>query len=292
MERAYRHWLVRQNWLDSVSERVQGVVAQQMQDLGLRVTDILHGTWLRHPLHPALTDVPIGAWSAAAVMDLVGLAGDEKNPPLARGADAALAVGIAGAAAAAAAGLADWRWVFGHPRRTGLIHAALNTTALLLNTISLACRLSGDRQRGVALSTAAYGSLLFSAWLGGDLVYEDGIGIDHTAFQQGPRSFVPVMKEGDLPEGQPHRVEASGVPVMLLRRGDQIYAIAHTCSHQGGPLSSGTLADHTITCPWHHSQFDAVDGSLIHGPSTFDQPRYETRVRDGQIEVRLAVGSK
>lgn len=166
MERACRHWLVRQNWLDSVSERVQGVVAQQMQNLSLQVTDILHGTWLRHPLHPALTDVPIGARSAAVVINLVGLAGDEKHPPLATGADAALAVGIAGAVAAAATSLADWRWVFGHPRRIGLIHATLNATALLLNAISLACRLRGDRQRGVALSTAAYGSLLFSAWLG------------------------------------------------------------------------------------------------------------------------------
>jgi nitrite reductase/ring-hydroxylating ferredoxin subunit len=73
---------------------------------------------------------------------------------------------------------------------------------------------------------------------------------------------------------------------VLMRHQGQICALAERCAHQGGPLSEGELRDGTITCPWHGSTFRVADGSLVHGPSTFDQPCYETRVRDGFVEVR------
>jgi nitrite reductase/ring-hydroxylating ferredoxin subunit len=78
----------------------------------------------------------------------------------------------------------------------------------------------------------------------------------------------------------------TGVPVLLVRRGGEIHALAHTCSHLGGPLSKGKLEGEIVQCPWHGSRFSIKDGSVVDGPATFPQPCFETRVRDGQIEVR------
>ena len=58
------------------------------------------------------------------------------------------------------------------------------------------------------------------------------------------------------------------------------------CSHNGGPLSEGTVDDGVVTCPWHGSQFRLRDGAVVGGPATFPQLRLESRVVDGQVEVR------
>jgi nitrite reductase/ring-hydroxylating ferredoxin subunit len=78
------------------------------------------------------------------------------------------------------------------------------------------------------------------------------------------------------------------MPVLLLRRGERIYAIAETCAHLGGPLAEGTLDGLSVICPWHGSRVALEDGRVLDGPSTFPQPCFETRVHHGQIEVRAA----
>jgi nitrite reductase/ring-hydroxylating ferredoxin subunit len=103
-----------------------------------------------------------------------------------------------------------------------------------------------------------------------------------------PAEFVPVLPEAELPENELRQVLAHGMPVLLLRRGDQIAAIAGTCSHLGGPLVEGSLEDCSVVCPWHGSRFALDSGAVLHGPATFPQPCFETRVWDGQIEVRAA----
>ena len=65
-----------------------------------------------------------------------------------------------------------------------------------------------------------------------------------------------------------------------------IYALANRCSHRGAPLHEGTIEDRHVVCPWHFSRFDLQDGSITRGPAVAPQPCYETRVRDGKIEVR------
>jgi len=127
-----------------------------------------------------------------------------------------------------------------------------------------------------------------SAYLGGHLVFGEQVGVDHTADQVPPHDFVPVLRDVDLPENVLHRVTANGMPVLLLRRGERIYAIAETCSHLGGPLAEGQLEDLSVICPWHGSQFALDSGRVLNGPSTFPQPCFETRVQHGQIEVRAA----
>jgi nitrite reductase/ring-hydroxylating ferredoxin subunit len=110
--------------------------------------------------------------------------------------------------------------------------------------------------------------------------------MDHTAGYAPPEEFVGVMGDAELQENQPRRVEANGMPLLLVRSGTRIYAIAETCSHFGGPLSKGSLEDLTVRCPWHGSCYSLEDGRVIEGPSVHAQPVLEVRVRNGQIEVR------
>ena len=281
-----RRFIAEQDWLEPVANTAQGVVGRAMEAVGPSVTDFFHGTWLRHPLHVALSDVPVGAWTVAVAMDALDLGRD--RPQYAAGADAAVAMGVAAAVPTALSGMADWRHVDGYPRRVGLLHAMLNSVGLLFQVASLAMRLRGRRRQGVACSALGVLATVGAAWLGGELVEEQGIGVDHTAFRAGPGRFVPVMNEAGLPEGRLHRAQAAGVNVLLFRRDGRIYAIADTCAHQGCSLSEGRLEDTTVICPCHGSQYRLEDGTLVHGPSTFDQPRYEVRIVDGRIEVRRA----
>jgi nitrite reductase/ring-hydroxylating ferredoxin subunit len=125
-----------------------------------------------------------------------------------------------------------------------------------------------------------------AAYLGGNLVYEQKIGVDHTAPEKLPGDFVRVAGDSDIPPRKAVRVEHNGTPILLVRQGSQIYALAETCAHLGGPLSEGKLEDDTISCPWHGSRYSLKDGHVIDGPSVHPQPCLETRVVNGQIEVR------
>ena len=168
-------------WLDgpagmlrTVSEPILGPEAPH----GLK--DALYGTWLGHPLHPAVVAMPIGCWSAAALFDLTGEH---------RAADLLVDLGIAGAVAAAVTGLAQYRDATNDeaPRRMGALHALLNTGALALYAGSSAARKRGDRSGGVALSTLGLAVTMASGWLGGELAYEMGIGVDRNAFETPPK---------------------------------------------------------------------------------------------------------
>lgn len=282
--------LGRQEWLKPVDSALQRVITGAFEAAGPaggRIKDFLNGVWLGHPLHPALSDVPIGAWSVAAVLDLLDLSSEREE--FGAGADAAIGVGIAAALGAAVTGLADWQYLVGRSRRTGLVHGLLNVGAVTLYASSLALRRSGARGAGRVTASLGYGVVLFSAYLGGDLVFRDLAHVNHANTAGMPRRFTPVMAETDLEEGKLTRVDARGTPVVLLRRGDRIYALAATCSHLGGPLDEGELHENnTVTCPWHGSTFSFEDGHIATGPATMQQPVFETRLKDGQIEVRLA----
>ncbi len=93
--------------------------------------DLLSGTWIGHPLHPLLTDLPIGFWTSAFTLDLVG--GKRGR----RAATQLVAWGVVSAVPTALSGAADWGDTTGAPRRIGLLHAAANTTALACYTASL-----------------------------------------------------------------------------------------------------------------------------------------------------------
>jgi nitrite reductase/ring-hydroxylating ferredoxin subunit/uncharacterized membrane protein len=277
--------VAQQTWLDPVSDVLQKAVENAYAaggPAGQQVKNFLSGTWLGHPLHPAVTDLPVGSWTASLMLDMLEASSGRRD--LAVAADAALSIGLAGSLLAALSGLSDWHFTIDRPRRLGVAHGLLNTGAAGLYGASLVMRLSGARAWGRRTAMLAYGMALFSAWLGGELVFDEQIGVDHAA-KEAPSDFVPALDETELQEGKPRRVDVNGILVMLVRQGGRIYALGETCAHLGGPLSEGEISDGIVTCPWHGSQFRLSDGQIVNGPAAFPQPCYQTRVRNGKIEV-------
>jgi nitrite reductase/ring-hydroxylating ferredoxin subunit/uncharacterized membrane protein len=250
-----------------------------------KAVDFLHGTWLGHPLHPVLTDIPIGAWTLAMMCDLVAAQRDSGETE--KMADTLVAIGAVAAVPTAIAGVADYSAIDESAMTLATVHGLLNSAGLVLNLLSLRDRVTGNRQRGVMLSTVAYGALNFSAWLGGEMVYHQKVGVSHRAEPGGTATWQRALDSAELSERAPKRVEVDGAPVLLYRDGANLYAIGAVCSHAGGPLDEGTIMNNCVECPWHNSVFNLRDGSVVHGPATDPEPAYDARLRDGQIEVRL-----
>jgi len=279
----------KQHWLDSLADTLQPAIQNCFASAGTagqKIRDFLHGKWLGHPLHSALTDVPLGAWTVSIAFDAMDeISGREEFE---RAADAALTIGIAGAVGSAVTGLTDWHKTDGRARRIGITHGLMNASALALYVTSLALRKRGDRRVGRGFALAGFIVSSAAAYLGGHLAYGEQIGVDHTADQTLPNEFTPVMARADLKEGELHKVEVNSVPVLVVLNQGHVYAIAETCSHLGGPLAEGTLEDGSVRCPWHGSRFSLEDGRVLEGPSVHNQPCFEVRVRDGQIEIKAA----
>lgn len=279
--------VARQGWLDPAGDWLGRTVANAFAaggETGRRVKDVLNGVWLGHPLHPVLTDIPVGAWSMAALFDAL----DTMTPSDASrtAASVCVNVGLAGAVAAAITGLTDWSDTNGESRRVGLVHGLLNLTAAGLYAASAIARSRRQDDAGRSTAYAGYALASVSAYLGGDLVYHRQIGVDHAVDVSLPDGFTRVLAESELPEGAARKVMVGDAAVLLARRGGRICALADRCAHQGGPLSEGELDETSVTCPWHGSRFALEDGSILNGPSTFPQPCFEARVTDGFIEVR------
>jgi nitrite reductase/ring-hydroxylating ferredoxin subunit/uncharacterized membrane protein len=288
--KAISEFLDEQDWLEAVDSALQTTADATINQGGedaQKLREKMHGYWLGHPVHPVITDVPIGAWTVTALLDIVGMMrGDGKWD---KGADAALNIGLLGAVGAALTGLNDWQATDGSPRRTGSAHAMFNITATVLYLVSRWLRFRGRRGAGRTLGLIGYGFMSAGAFLGGHLVYEQKIGVNHAPdIDELPEEWTPVLAESELAEGKPARVEADGVRVLLVRRGQQIFAIGEVCAHLGGPLAEGRLEGNCVRCPWHGSLFSLESGRCIEGPSAYPQPRFETRVREGQIEVRAS----
>jgi len=238
--------------------------------------DVLHGRQIGHSLHPMVTDLPIGFWTSALMLDLVGAK---------RSARLMTAMGCATAVVAAASGTADWTATHGRERRLGLLHGALNLTGLACQATALVSRRHYTRWNwiGSAITTA-------TAYLGGELVYGRGVGVDHDAWTAGPADWTPTCRVTDIPDGLMKGVEVEGRRVLLHRQGASVSAMENACTHMGGPLDEGRVDGGVVTCPWHGSRFRLADGACMHGPATFPQLRLEVRVRGGMVEVRGRAG--
>lgn len=249
-----------------------------------KIRDFLNGTWLGEPLHVVLTDLPVGAWTVAMVFDALDLALGRRE--FARAADTSIAIGLVGAAGAAATGITDWSDVDPPARRLGLVHGLLNLSGTALFLTSLLLRKKKARTGGRIAGALGYAVMAYAAHLGGNLVYEHRVGVDRTDGQIFPEEFVAVLPEENLVDGQPTRTMYQGTPILLVRRGDRLFAMADTCSHFSGPLSEGKLEEDSIVCPYHFSRFALNDGRVLNGPAVHPQPCLDARVRDGKIEVR------
>ena len=250
------------------------------------VKSALSGTWLGHALHPLLTDVVIGSFVSASVLDVVG---DEEAGSAS---ERLIAVGVLAYGPTALTGFNDWADSETHNdavRRTGLLHAWANATALTLYSTSLAARRRGNHRQGVLLGLAGATALAGAGYLGAHLSYAKGIGPDQTVFDAGPSEWTPAGSGLELPDRRPTRVVADDTPVLLFRDGDATYAIHDRCSHRGCSLSDGELDGHHIVCACHGSRFDLRTGALTGGPATAPQPGFEVRQRNGILELRRRV---
>jgi nitrite reductase/ring-hydroxylating ferredoxin subunit len=185
-------------------------------------------------------------------------------------------------------GLTDWKHIDKGARRTGLLHAMLNTVALSLYVCSGMQRRREKRDAARMLAYLGFGVTMASSWLGGHLSYADRIGVARVPDQEPPRLFKPVLAEAQLQESKPTRVDCAGYPITLVKKGAEIFAISDICTHMSGPLSEGKVEHDCIRCPWHGSLFSLKTGEVVEGPAIHPIAAFETRVLDGQIEVRLA----
>ncbi|HVF02978.1 MAG TPA: Rieske 2Fe-2S domain-containing protein [Rubrobacteraceae bacterium] len=272
-------------WLDGLAEKTQPKVQEAIDRGGVTLRNALDGVWIEVPLHPVLTDVPVGSWTAAITLDAIDLVSGSKA--VRNAADGALAVGVVGGFAAAAVGISDWRYLSGGSRRMGMAHGLLNTVGLALNTTSLILRATGRRNAGRLAFLAGFSINGIGAHLGGELSYNYGLRVNRNVFEEaGPDEYVSVLEESELSSTGMRRVEVDGVGVLLSRAQEgKICAIAATCNHFSGPLEEGDREGDTVVCPWHKSRFDLCTGQAIDGPAVFPQSRYHVRVRDGNIEV-------
>ena len=245
------------------------------------VKDFLNGTWLGHPVHSALTDLPIGVVTVGIVLDLIG-------QPI--GGDVALLVAVITIVAAAVAGLADYTDTDGTARLRATVHATLMTTALVLFVVSLVLRAGGPADRTIPIVLVVVGYLVMSlaAAIGGDLVYLIGTHVNRHAWRGVGAKWLPLElgELPDIPEGGPTKAKAGSNTLVLVRAGERIEALHETCAHAGGPLAEGRLIDGCIECPWHGSRFRLADGHVARGPAMYDQPSYEVRRGDAGWEVR------
>ena len=164
--------------LDGVVRLVQPLVNALLADPDRAA--LLQGKQVGHAIHPPLTDLPIGFWTSATVLDLVG---GRKAQPAAR---RLIGLGILTALPTALTGWAEWGAAEPRDKRTGVVHAAANVTALSLYTASWRARGKGSRGRGKLLGLAASSALMLGGYLGGHLVEARKVSSRHPAFDDDP----------------------------------------------------------------------------------------------------------
>lgn len=186
------------SWLDGPATTIRRLVRPIADGPAGRV---LHGEFLGHPLHPTLVAVPIGAWTSAAVFDLIF-----HRPDAAR---RLLGVGLAAVPPTLLTGWSDWSRCSTVQRRVGLVHAVTNVAGIALTIASYRRRrcAPGSSRSAVTLSLTGLGLVGAGGALGGHLVFALGAGtspaVSATAVPDpdahGP-AYDPVLAEPIAPE--------------------------------------------------------------------------------------------
>ncbi len=274
--------------------------------LGSQLLHLLEGRPFGHPIHSLLVHLPIGLFTLSLLFDLANRLFEAENW-LVQAAFYTLVLGLLSGCVAALFGVVDWASIRAdHPgRKTANTHMVLNLVMLGLYFLSAWQRLGQlDATQTpflpLALSFVALAILYLSGYLGGRLVYDQGIAVgrhrrrtdlpDDTLHAPAPRSpgeFVPVAYTQRFDQTATVRAEVNGYEMAIARVGDQYYAVQDYCTHRYGPLSDGRLCDGEIECPWHGSRFDLKTGQVTNGPAKVELKTFETRVVDGVIQVRV-----
>jgi nitrite reductase/ring-hydroxylating ferredoxin subunit/uncharacterized membrane protein len=246
------------------------------------VQNFLNGTWLGHPVHAVVTDVPIGAMTVSIIADVIG------QPVVA---DVSMVLGVLAMVASAVTGLADYTEVDGNARTRATVHGSIMVVALVVYLVSLGIRSGSpaDRLVPILISVIGYGLLSVGAEIGGDLVYLIGTHVNRHAWRGAGVKWIKLDlgELSDIPEGGPTKLKAGINELAVIREGDRILAVHAQCAHAGGPLAQGSLVGDTIECPWHGSRYRLTNGHVVRGPAVYDQPAYDVRRAEaGGWEVR------
>src|SRR5437870_9066875 len=270
--------------------------------------DLLEGKPLRHPIHPMLVHFPIGFLVLSFLVGLVSLAFPEV-PNLVRGSCYAMLLGIITALLAAVPGFVDYSDIRrDHPgKTTATRHMTLNLMAVAIYGINLWIRSSVLSDAKISLlplllSIIGIGVLSVSGYLGGRLVYDEGIAVGRhkrptpspadtiqlsraNAEKEGDVTFVPVPEAERLRNGETLRVEIDKQIMTIARIDNQLFAFQEFCTHRFGPLSEGSFHGFNVQCPWHNSCFDIRTGKVTNGPAKVDLKTFKVETRDGKVGV-------
>ena len=269
-------------WADPLGKLFVAIFAALYKPVPI-IKDLLNGVWLGHPLHPAITDVPIGAMTVSIIADLIG-------QPLV--ADVTMTLGVLAMVASAVTGAADYIDIHGTAGNRATVHSLLMVTALVVYVISLVIRAGDPVNRALPIGLAIVGYLILTlgANIGGDLVYLVGTNVNRHAWRGAGSKWVTIDLGGlpDIPQGGPTKVKAGINELAVIREGDRILALHAQCAHAGGPLAEGTIVGgDRLECPWHGSRYLLTNGHVVRGPAMYDQPAYELRrAEDGSWEAR------
>jgi nitrite reductase/ring-hydroxylating ferredoxin subunit/uncharacterized membrane protein len=290
------HSLVRKwKWLDGFGNFFGAIVGGFYKLPGTRpIKTLLHGTWpLHHPLHPAVTDLTIGGYTAAVAVDLLYLI--TREPGLLRAADFLIIASFITSLISIVSGLTDWNETYDEERRTGMLHGLLMVVASVGFVISIWLRLAAgadQRDLAIGIALAAWVVLIVASYFGGEMVFGYGTEVNRVAWTEVPTKWERLdLTDASLEDRKPVVAKAkSGVDLFVVKLDGKINAMVNTCTHAGGPLNEGKWvgADRCeIQCPWHGSQFCVKDGGVRHGPATFSEVSLEVRTDgSGRIEVR------
>lgn len=163
--------------LDGIDDALRPLARRLIDRPGRR--DLLHGRWLGHGVHPLMTDFPLGMWTSATVLDLIG--GPQSRPAARR----LVALGVVSAVPTAVTGLAEWAAIDSRrDRRTGVLHALVNSAALACYTASWLARRRG-RRATAGTGWALLGGVAASAggYFGGHLTEVRKVSSRHPAFE-------------------------------------------------------------------------------------------------------------
>jgi nitrite reductase/ring-hydroxylating ferredoxin subunit len=257
---------------------------------GKVLQDFLNGSWLGHSLHPVVVDVVVGGSTVAVLLQVLAWFGvaDLRTALL-----WVLALTGLAALSAIVSGLTDFKdTATGDERDIVGLHGLINIVATVIFIAAFVVLLSGGDGAAGWLIVVGYAILSTGAFIGGHVVFKYGYMVNHNAFAGGRKAkeFTAVLPAADLAEGTPTKAMLGTTGLVVVRRGDLVWALKETCSHAGGPLAQGTLEGYTIICPWHASAFRLSDGAVRHGPATTRQVAYQARINGDQVEVQGPIG--
>jgi nitrite reductase/ring-hydroxylating ferredoxin subunit len=279
-------WAKPLSGLSNAIAKLMDAIFRPLGRPGKLLQDFLNGSWLGHSVHPVVTDVVVGGATAAPLLQVLiwfGVADLEVALIW------LLGLTWLSGLSAIVTGLTDFKdTATGDERNVVGLHGEINIAATVLFIASFVAAVAGASGAAAWLLVTGYLVLSVGAFIGGHVVFKYGYMVNHNAFARGKRAreFTAVLPVAELPEETPTRAALGATGLVLVRRGDVVYALKETCPHAGGPLAEGHLDGDTIDCPWHGSALRLSDGAVRHGPATSRQGAYRARISGEQVEVQ------